>query len=335
MGQFYQGGNYCISFSGAKTDRVFENELFKVIEPAAIQASLSACDVVNQKYLEKIEYLEKQLEQTQYEADRAFRQYNRVDPENRLVASELEARWNEKLHIANEVKLRIEKEKVEIPEPTSEEIETLASLSDRLAEVWRHPETDPVVKKQIIRMVVEEVLMDLNEETLMLTMTIRWKGGIHTQVKFKKPTKHDSPKTKTDENIVELLKRLSVHYPDEEIARIFSCHNYTTGAGNPWNRTRVRGLRVTNKIPPFDRKKKRSLVSLSEAAKRLDVNPYIVRQLIRKGLIKSKQIITWAPFQIEISELEKPMVKKVIEEYKRRGRLGKIKILDDRQLTFC
>lgn len=71
-------------------------------------------------------------------------------------------------------------------------------------------------------MVVEEILIDFNDETLLLTMTIHWKGGVHTQVKFKKPVKDDSPPNKTDENVVDLLKKLSKHYPDEEIARILN-----------------------------------------------------------------------------------------------------------------
>ena len=159
-----------------------------------------------------------------------------MDPLNRLVARELERRWNDKLQEVNEVRERIEKEKRQLPKPTSEEIKTIHSLSRRLPEVWRHPETDPAVKKKIIRMVVEEVLMDLNDETLMLTMTIHW-----------------------------------------------------------------RGLRVDNKIAPFDRKKKTDVVSLNEAAKRLGVNTYVVRQLIRKGIMEAKQIIAYAPFEIESS----------------------------------
>ena len=333
-GEFYQGGNYCLSFSGTTTDRVFENELFKVIEPAAIQAALSAYDVMSEQYQGKISYLEKELEGAQYEADRVFLQYNKVDPLNRLVAAELERRWNEKLQDLNEVKERIEKEKRQIPKPTLEEIKTIHSLSQRLPEVWRHEKTDPAVKKKIIRMVVEEVLMDLNDETLMLTMTIHWKGGVHTQVKFKKPVKGDPPAHKTDQNIVALVKKLSAHYPDEEIARILNCHQLKTGAGNPWNRTRVRGLRAENKIAPFDRRKKRDVVSLNEAAKRLDVNTYVVRQLIHKGLMEAGQIITYAPFEIESSELEKESVRQAIERLKCGRGFRKIAPVDDRQLNL-
>jgi len=279
-GEYYHGGNYCLSFSGLKTDQVFEDELFKIIEPAAAQASLAACDVINDNYQEKIKYLEKELERASYEANRAFVQYNQVDALNRLVASELERRWNEKLEDLNAIKARIETEKAKISKPTAEQIEAIGSLSQRLPQVWRHPQTDPAIKKKIIRMVVEEILMDLNDTTRMLTMTIHWKGGVHTQVQFQKPTNTDPPANKTDPDVVELLRELAPCYPDEEIARIFNCHQFKTGYGNPWNRTRVRVLRAKNKIVPFDRKQKRQGLSLNEAAKRLDVNPYIIRQLI-------------------------------------------------------
>ncbi len=333
-GEFSQGGNYCQSFSGLKTDRVFEEELFKVIEPMAVQASVEACEVITQKYQDKIKYLGNELENAQYEAARAFTQYNEVDPRNRLVASDLERRWNEKLQVLNEVEERIENEKKKIQKPAPEEILKVQSLSTRLPEIWSCPGTDPVIKKRIIRMMVEEVLMHLDDETLMLTMTIHWKGGVHTQVQFKKPVNGDPPPNKTDENIVELLEKLAPHYPDEEIARTFNCHKFKTGYGNPWTRTRVRGLRAKNKIAPFDRNKKRDVVSLNEAAKRLEVTHYTVRELIKRGMIKSKQIIKHAPFEIESSELEKDIVKKAVGQLKAGRSLKSMGGVNEDQMTF-
>lgn len=333
-GEYYHGGNYCLSFSGLKTDQVFEDELFKVIEPAAVQAGLAACDVINDNYQEKIKYLEKELERASYEANRAFVQYNQVDALNRLVASELERRWNEKLEDLNAIKARIETEKAQISKPTAEQIEAIGSLSQRLPQVWRHPQTDPAIKKKIIRMVVEEILMDLNDETRMLTMTIHWKGGVHTQVQFQKPTNTDPPPNKTDPDVVELLRELAPCYPDEEIARIFNCHQFKTGYGNPWNRTRVRVLRAKNKIVPFDRKQKREVLSLNEAAKRLDVNTYIVRQLIKKGLIEAKQIIKHAPFEIKKSELKKDSTKEAVQRVKNGGRISQISSENEKQLSL-
>jgi hypothetical protein len=247
------------------------------------------------------------------------------------VIPELERRWNEKLEDLNAIKARIETEKAQISKPTAEQIEAIGWLSQRLPQVWRHPQTDPAIKKKIIRMVVEEILMDLNDETRMLTMTIHWKGGVHTQVQFQKPTNMDPPANKTNPDVVELLRELAPCYADEEIARIFNCHQLKTGYGNPWNRTRVRGLRVNNKIAPFDRKQKREVFSLNEAAKRLDVNTYIIRRLIQKGIIEDKQIIKHAPFIIKRSELEKDSVKEAVQRIKDGGRISQISNVNEEQ----
>ena len=176
--------------------------------------------------------------------------------------------------------------------------------------------------------------MDLNDETRMLTMTIHWKGGVHTQVQFQKPSNMDPPPNKTNPDVVELLRELAPWYADEEIARIFNCHQLKTGYGNPWNRTRVRGLRVKNKIAPFDRKQKRDVVSLNEAARRLDVNIYVVRQLIKKGIIEGNQIIKHAPFIIKGSEIEKDSVKEVVQRIKHGGRISQISSVNEKQLSL-
>jgi hypothetical protein len=333
-GAILAGGQYCLSFAGTKTDAVFENELFRAIEPAAIRASISARENLGEKHGAKIECLEKQLEQARYEADRAFRQYDRTEPENRLAAAELESRWNEKLKQAKEVESRMAKEKERLPNSSPEDMEAISSIPDRFAEVWRHPETDPSVKKQIAGILVEEVLVDHDEETNKIHMTIHWKGGVHTQVEFRKPSQGDPHDAATDQNVVELLKRLAPHYTDEEIARIFNCHKFKTGRGLRWTRHRIRGVRANRKIPPFDRKKRKTTVSLNGAAKALDVSTYVVRGLIRKKLIRAEQIVRWAPFRIEKSELEKPAVQNAIRQLKQGRRLKQIQA-GGKQLTFC
>jgi len=127
---------------------MFEEELFKAIKPAAIEASLKAAEAFNQRYQDKLNALERERESAQYEANRAFMQYNQVDPLNRLVASELERRWNEKLEALNNVKERIELARGKVRKPGPEEIEELCSLSERLPEIWRHPDTEPTIQEK-------------------------------------------------------------------------------------------------------------------------------------------------------------------------------------------
>lgn len=310
-GEFYNGGSYCQAFSARKTDLVFEHELFKALEPVAVRAAVQASQDLQRTSQEKFAVLERAADQAGYEARRAEMQYQQVDPLNRLVAAELERRWNEKLNIHQEVLARLEKERREICSPTPEQIQEVQSLSECLPEVWQNPKTDPVIKKRIIRLLVNEVLLLLDEKTSTITMTVHWKGGVHSNVEFKKPVRGDTT-TKTNEDIVELLGKLAPWYPDEDIAKIFNCHRLKTGIGNAWNRVRVRSLRSSHKIDPFDRTKKGDVLSLNEAAKILGVSPNTVRTMISKGVMQAQQIIKHAPFMISRAELEKEAVKKAM-----------------------
>jgi len=332
-GEFYNGGSYCQSFSAEKTDRVFVQELFKALEPVAVRAAIAASQDLHRLSQEKFAILERELEQADYEARRAEVQYQQVDPLNRLVAAELERRWNEKLSIQQEVRARLEKEMRETRPPTPEQILEVQALSDRLPEVWQDPKTDPVTKKRIIRLLVNEVLFLLDEKTPMITMTIHWKGGVHSQVEFKKPVRGETS-TKTNENIVDLLGKLAPWYPDEDIARIFNCHRLKTGNGNPWNRVRVRSLRSSLKMKPFDRIPKGDVLSLNEAAKHLGVGSNIVRTLIGKGVIQAQQIIKHAPFMIPRAELEKEAVKRAMRQLKKGGSAKAIGVVSNEQLEF-
>ncbi len=333
-GDFHQGGSYCQSFAAKKADEVFVEELFKAIEPAAVLASIDACQALDEMHMEKLHYLDRELENARYEVNRAFTQYNAVDPLNRLVVTELEKQWNEKLVALEEVEKRIESEKASSPSPTPEEISTMRSLCERLPDVWGHPQTDPTIKKRIVRLMVEEVIIRLDESEPMLTMTIHWKGGIHTRIRFKKPTKGDPSYNKTGDNVVELVQKLAPHHTDEEIARILNCHRLKTGVGNDWTRVRVRGLRANNKIAPFDRKKERNVLSLNQTAKCLELNPSSVRQLIEKGIIKSKQLVKYAPFIIEASELEKEEVQTIVRNLKKGHSLRKVGVVNKNQISF-
>jgi excisionase family DNA binding protein len=180
---------------------------------------------------------------------------------------------------------------------------------------------------------VQEVLIHLNEERPLLTMTIHWTGGVHTQIQFKKPTKGYNSK-KTDENIVDLLEKLSPRFPDEEIARILNCHKLKTGQENSWTRTRVRSLRSSHKIAPFDRTKKTDVMTMNEAARYLNVNAGTIRTLIRNGIVKAEQIIKHEPYEIERTELDKEIVKLSIERLKEGQSLKYFEGVSPQQISF-
>src|SRR5690606_23966110 len=136
------GTGSCISFGGLAVDRAVEREVLRVVEPAALEASLAALAALEQQQDSRRTSLELALTQARYEAERARRQYDAVEPEHRLVAAELERRWNAALAEIT----RLEQELAALPEPpkplSPSEREALQQLAEDLPALWRHPETD-------------------------------------------------------------------------------------------------------------------------------------------------------------------------------------------------
>ncbi len=133
---------------------------------------------------------------------------------------------------------------------------------------------------------------------------------------------------------MELLKKLSPHLADEEIARVLNCHKKRTANGNPWSRGRVRSIRGNYNIKSFDRNKQRDVVTMNETARELNINPAKIRTLIRHGVIKAKQIIAHAPYEIKRCELEKEEVKNSIEILQKGHSLRYYRGGSTQQLSF-
>ncbi|WP_375211529.1 zinc ribbon domain-containing protein, partial [Hyphococcus sp.] len=154
----------CIAFGGMRVDDAIEEALLQVVEPGAIDAAAAAaCEAADRRDQVR-DALERDLEAARYQADRASRQYNAADPENRLVAAALEQRWNQALTRVREVEEKIAAHDAATPTKaplTSSQIETLAG---DLRKVWSAPATDARLKKRIVRTVIQEVIADIDDE---------------------------------------------------------------------------------------------------------------------------------------------------------------------------
>ncbi len=217
-GDFQNGGRYCIGFGGATVDRRFSELLLDVISPYGIEASLTAIESVNSEVDRKSAVFEKQLQQLEYEAQRAFEQYNAVDARHRLVAGELERRWNERLQEVAQAKKTLEEIANQRRTLTGEQTQQLLEMGRRFRQVW-HSDTCPMeLKKKIIRTVIEEIVVQPDESTQMLQFIIHWKGGCHTEFQMEKPRCPVGKATELED--VELIRKMADRYDDGEIARV-------------------------------------------------------------------------------------------------------------------
>ena len=154
-GDYDDGGQYCIGFGGATVDRRFSQELLKVISPFGVEASLKAIDELSSGDAAQRAALANKLEQLEYEAKRAFEQYDVVDARNRLAAAELERRWNEKLEEIETTRQQLSGLEGQRHSLSAEEEAKIFSMGEGFAEIWHGDRCPPTLKKMIFRTVIE------------------------------------------------------------------------------------------------------------------------------------------------------------------------------------
>jgi DNA invertase Pin-like site-specific DNA recombinase len=319
-GTFDAGGTYCIVFGGASVDRRFTQELLRVISPLGLQASLEAVEGINQREHEQRQTLEHKLAQLQYEAQRAFEQYNEVDPRYRLVAAELERRWNAKLEEVDAVTATLAALSQHQRALTDDERATILHLGERFAEVWDSPHCPMALRKTIIRTVVQEVLVNEAAAAETLQFMIHWQGGSHTSFEMPKPQWGMADQTAPE--TIELIRQMSVRYSDEEIARVLNRQGRRTGKGNRWTKNRVASVRRRYIINGHRRPRPDPEVfSLQQAARYCGVSSTTMKRLVASGLLSRAQVASWAPWEIKRADLESEVIRQALAHLQATGKL--------------
>ena len=186
-GDFDDGGQYCIGFGGSMVDRRLSEEVLKAISPLGVKASLKAIDDLTAGEVAQRATLTSKLEQLEYEAKRAFEQYDVVDARNRLAAAELERRWNEKLQEIEMVRQQLTCLTEKRRSLSAEEEASILSMGENFADVWRSNHCLPALKKMICRTVIEEIIVRSDQSKKTLHFTLHWKGGVHTHWRWIAP----------------------------------------------------------------------------------------------------------------------------------------------------
>lgn len=312
------GEDWCISFGSLRTDQAVTQELLQAIGGNAVEAALEAAEKMRQQRQGQRSTLELELEQYRYETKLAARRYDAVDPDNRLVAAELEARWNAALEKVRELEDRLRQFDLGIKIPTIPDKEVLLSLAQDLPAVWNSPNTEMRLKQRIVRILIREIVADVEEEKQQIVLLIHWAGGRHSELRVKKNGlgKH---RRCTSLEAVEVVRQMAGKFNDEQIAATLNRLGLRTGAGNHWNDQRVASLRHYHKFPAYDASAvSRDMLTLEETAETLGVSATSVRRMIRQKVLPASQVIACAPWQIDASALKSTAVLQAVEKIKSR-----------------
>ena len=315
------GAERCISFSGARVDETVSEEIVRAISGNAINAAVEAAEKMRQQRVEQRRAVELELEQARYEAKLSARRYDAVDPDNRLVAGELEARWNAALKKVQEMETRLCDFDSNEKAPAIPDKEVLLSLAQDFPAVWKSSTTDAGLKQRIARILVEEVVVDVDESKNDIVLLIHWAGGRHSELRVKKTSTGQHGRT-TGMEAVEVIRQMAGKYTDGDIACTLNRLRLATGTGNSWNAERVYGHRYTHNLTNYQPvgDDERQTVTMDKAAERLHVSASIIKRLIKGKVLAATQVVPFAPWEISVAKLASPTVQEAIAVMRNRKR---------------
>lgn len=305
----YVANGMCIGIGGVRVDQAVANAMLEVVSDYAVRAAILAEERYAHAQDDVRRALMHELEEAQYEASLASRRYEAVDPAKRLVARELESRWNSALERVAQLQERLAVMEASSAQRRPIDREALLSLAQDLPAVWNAPNTDARTKQRIARILILEAVIDLDDAADEVVVTLHWIGGRHTEVRISRVKTGRYPSDRHPSPVV-VMRKLGGKWPDRELATTMNRMRCKHNDGGAWTTLRVQQLRERLKIAPFDPNAAvEKTISVDEAARRLKICPGSVYRLIREGTLPAVQLMHSAPWQIPLAALESEAVK--------------------------
>jgi DNA invertase Pin-like site-specific DNA recombinase len=301
------GTKRCQSVGGRRIELVVLDSVFEALRPAGIEATLRAIEHATSDHDSRVRSAELELERAQIHAERARRQFDGCEPENRLVARTLEREWEQRLKETRRAEHAVTDIAAKRPDPlTEQEIAWCRHAGADLRKVFDAPTTTDRERKQLLRAILTEVLVTVDRESEQHAAQLRvvWEGGAVTEHTVTLPRTGSHTRC-TDQDTIALVRQLAEQYPDKQIAAILARQGRRTGAGNPFTAHNVHGLRTYHKIPAAPVRTNDhddEMVTIAKAASELGVSTATVHRWLREGFITGEQITPGAPWQIRLTD---------------------------------
>lgn len=307
----------CLGFGGSRVDPAVARELLRAVEPMAIEAASEA----ERSYMEgrdqQRRVAELDLQQAKYEASLAERRYAACDPDNRLIAAQLEKSWEAALRRVEACEARIDAAHVaaDLARPD------FNGLADDLAAAWQAPGVTMRARQRLLRTLVIDIIADVDETAREVILTIHWRGGQHSQLRVRKP-KTGEHGCRTSDEAVAVIQSMASRWSDDDIAATLNRMGMPTGQGKTWTAHRVSSLRRVRGIHAYrSAEKNGEWLTMSEAAAELGVSHHRIRRLIADHALVAEQVVPGAPYQIRASDLQHERVTEAIERTRRPCRI--------------
>ena len=295
----------CVMFGGLRADRLVSEQLLQCLAPLGLGAAMEAIEALQGASDDRIQQKRLALERARYEVTHARRQYDAVDPANRLVAAELERRWNQALTTEAQLETELTSLQQGCERPLSDvQKRELLEFARDLPRLWDDQRSSPEYKKRLLRIALKEIIATCEGETIRLVL--HWQGGDHTQVEFQK-IRTGEHRYATDKDLVEIIRVLARIEPDERIASILNRNQRRTAHGEVWTAKHVCAVRNHHGISVYRQgeRQARNEMFVGEACKVLEVTQTTVLRLIRLKQLPATQACAGAPWVMRKADVER------------------------------
>ena len=298
-------GEYCLNVGGVQIDAAVAEAFLAALAPAGVEASLQAIEQFEADHETTLMQFRRDVERARYNAQRAERRYRVVDPDNRLVARGLEAEWESALQDLKSAEDELSKREHSRPRSlTREERDSILALGKDLKRVWSAHTTSDRDRKELLRTLLDDVTLKVERENYNAHLTLRWRGGLLTEIDVPLPRSHPSP-IRTADDTIDLLRRLAALYPDTVIAGILNRQGRATATGLSFTANRVSSLRTHWEIPCFEPQQQTQdgeCMTIEKAARALGLAPSTLHRWLNDGFIAGEQVTPGAPWRIRVND---------------------------------
>ena len=298
-------GEYCLRVGGRQIDAAVSGALLDALAPAGLEAALKAAEQLESDHDAVLTQFRGEVERKQYEAQRAERRYRAVDAENRLVARGLETEWENCLRELATAQAELARREQQRPRIFgAQERSSILALGNDLKRAWHAATTTDRDRKELLRTLLEEVIIAVERAEFRAHLTLRWRGELLSELDVPLPRSRPAP-IRTNEETVTLLRRLATHYSDAMVAGILNRQGRRTATGMRFTANRVGSLRTSWQIPRFEPDSQRAegdLVTVHRAAEILGLAPSTVHRWLNEGVIAGEQLTPGAPWRIRVTD---------------------------------
>ena len=275
----------CRSVVAACVDAAVAGALLDALTPGQVALALSAAGEVAGRHQRASRAAELAVERARYDADRAERAFCAVEPENRLVARSLEARWEARLAALAEAEQALQAAQDTLPPlPSRDDLEKLAA---DLPALWNAPTTSARDRKRLLRTLIADVTVLPGPDQAKVRIGIRWHAGATDELTIDRPA-HTGTARRTPAAAIELVTRLGPATSNDELVTRLNAAGHRTGHGRPFDIDAVQWIRHAYKIPVPDPYRPGE-ISVAEAARKLGCSTSVIYHWIHTGQLTARR----------------------------------------------